>query len=374
MRNPFGKTLFALSLFAVACAPLPDDLDDVAGESQEVQTKYFYDEHFAIVQEQTPAARATGSVETPIRNPDGSPQYVFSSINGNAVAYPVRGTCGVTFVAPHYAITASHCVRQENVNPAIHYVTVRNYDVTGASTVSLLAAGVVTGMFPNYQPYYGVPLGQVRGYTQMPYQCSVTSRCGFGKWNCPYFSKDVDLALLHCPSRPADAGWVPIASRDPQVGPVEMYWFHELLEMPVAPPPPGAPAELVDRYNHYTKYGVAENFHYLASTMTALLPLRSLPWSATSPRMRLGAHTDDTTRTDLFGCHGSSGSGVFQRTNNGGYELLGPAVNGGAFVGRTLCTDGDAHQPGTANVYYLKNSFVKTLESTYGTVFRNDRR
>jgi hypothetical protein len=367
---------------AAACAAPGDELEDVAAEAQEVQHEYFYDAHFAIVQDQSLAARATASLEMWLRNPDGSPQGVFAWLNGRLVFYAVRGTCGATFVSPHYAITAAHCVDGAHLDPAIHTVTMKNYDVSGATVSGLLASGILTGVFPTYQPTYGTPVTQVPGYSSTAYECNVVSRCSanWGVHNCPLPAiqgTDPDIALLHCPSRPAGAAWIPIASRDAQTGPVDMYWFHELLDMPVTPPPPGAPAELEDRYNHYTKYTAtrADNFHYLWSEVGGLLPLKSLPWPSGAPRQRLGGNANGTTKTDLFACHGTSGSGVLQRTNKGGFELLGPMVHGSStWVGKTLCTDGDTQRPGVANAHYLNNSVTRQFADAFSTILRNDRR
>jgi len=156
-----------------------------------------------------------------------------------------------------------------------------------------------------------------------------------------------------------------------------MYWLHELLDMPTEEPPAGAGGQVFDHYYHYTwldpNYRTA-NFHYVSSPVSALLPLKSLPWPNATPRTRLGASSQSqTVATDLFGCHGTSGSGVLQKNKNGTFDLLGPVIAGGNWVGTRLCTGADA-QPGQPNVHYLKNATVRQLESAYDSVLRSDRR
>ncbi|MBL8948441.1 MAG: hypothetical protein JNK45_35035, partial [Myxococcales bacterium] len=60
-----------------------------------------YGTHFELVRDDSQASRATGSVAVPLRV-NGQLDYEGGWI--------VRGTCGVTFISPHYAVTSAHCV------------------------------------------------------------------------------------------------------------------------------------------------------------------------------------------------------------------------------------------------------------------------
>jgi hypothetical protein len=153
-----------------------------------------------------------------------------------------------------------------------------------------------------------------------------------------------------------------VAAFDPNTGPVEMYWFHELLVMPVRQPDASDPYTEHDRFEHYTLFDDQkreDNYHYLSGPANTLLPLRSIPWPNGAERQRLGGGW-----TDLFACHGTSGSGVLQRDGQGDLELLGPAVGGG-WAGDRLCTDPDVFEQGARNVLYTSNAAVKDLVGQY---------
>jgi hypothetical protein len=177
--------------------------------------------------------------------------------------------------------------------------------------------------------------------------------------------------------RDVNPEWLPVAADDPETGPVEMYWFHELLSMPTSevPPPPDGDPDEYDRFKHYTMLtpgAEAQNFHYLDSTLNAILPLKSIPWPDGTPRTRIER---GTTKTDLFGCHGTSGSGVLQIDADGNYELLGPAVAGNpdTWQRKRLCTDPDEFQPGKYNIGYTSNKYTKMLEEAFFDRLKADR-
>jgi hypothetical protein len=58
--------------------------------------------------------------------------------------------------------------------------------------------------------------------------------------------------------------------------------------------------------------------------------------------------------TDLFVCHGTSGSGILQLGASGRFELLGPVSVGGGVEGGVpqLCTPDGALRPGTPKTAY----------------------
>lgn len=350
-----------------------DELDVGSGAS-EVQAS-LVDEHFELVQDGSLASRATGMVEVPIRDGSGAQKMVPSNAGPPFPPfYPVRGTCGVTFIAPRYAVTAAHCVSGTNVpDPASVSLAVHSYDITAvAETWQLLFTGIVSGDFPDYEPLAGGPSAdEIPGYQAQTTFCSVKARCS-STWgprhNCTSF--DADIALLHCPSRPSSAPWLRVAASDPQTGPVEMYWFHEVLYMPIDS------SSDPERFAHYTELTSHEsNFHYLDSRTNAILPLKSTPWPDGTARRRTGL-APGGTGTDLFGCHGTSGSGVLQRTAQDELELLGPVAQGNlSWQPTRLCTDPDParHQPGAFNISYTTNAFTRQLEAAFLPELMTDR-
>lgn len=382
--------LLALSLLVVAsaCAAGPaedaDGSDEATGVAQsEVQATDGW-KQFAIVQDGSRAAKSTGALEVPLRRADGTQATITSNTGlwGLPIQLPARGTCGVTFVSPHYAITAAHCVEQSNVpDPANNTLTVRQYDVTNASLLALNAAALIKGTYPSYEPL-STAMKDVAGYQSTAYTCKLVSRCASflipesPALNCDFSG---DIAMLHCSNRASDAPWLPVAPSDPLVGPVEMYWFHELLSpIPLDPPAVGAPAVDFDRFAHYSSLNALAsdklaarlaNWHYIGSKTNALLPLKSVPWSNGEPRKRLF----NSTATDLFGCHGTSGSGVLQRNAAGDLELLGPVSTSGQWGANRLCNHPDDFEPGRTGLSYTPNDVTLKMTSKYSRNLMLDR-
>lgn len=383
--------LLALSLLVAAagCASAPtgdstedEDEADLGATQAEVQAENGW-KQFAIVQDGSRASKATGALEIPLRGADGQPATILSYTGpfGFPVRLPVRGTCGVTFISPHYAVTAAHCVEQRNVpDPPNTPLTVRQFDVTNASLLGLNAAALIKGTYPNYQPL-STAMSNVPGYQSTALSCKLVSRCATPLIDSPAYNCELggDIAMLYCGGRSSSAPWLPVASSDPLAGPVEMYWFHELLSpIPLDQPAPGSPVVDFDRFQHYTAFNGGSsdklaaqmnNWHYIASPTNALLPLKSVPWSNGAPRQRLF----NSTRTDLFGCHGTSGSGVLQRNATGDLELLGPVSTGGEWARTRVCNHPDTFQPGRTGLSYTPNAVTLQLQARYSRALWLDR-
>lgn len=283
----------------------------------------------------------------------------------------------MTFIAPHYVITAAHCVRSDFLPNPYTQFWVYQYDIRDVTETWLLDYTAMNdGMFPDYEPLGGIGGGytaaDIPGYQRYAHICWVRARCSFGSYNCSFAA---DIALIQCLDNASAIDWLPVAKNDPESGPVDMYWFHELLQMPTRDPG-GTPADEADRFTHYTHLvpgNEDENFHYLDSPYNAILPFKSIPWPDGTERKRLGSNPTGVT-TDLFGCHGTSGSGGLQLDNKGNHELLGPVVTGGAWVNdNRLCTDVDDFEPGRLNVVYERNTYTKQLEDDFLSELNADR-
>ena len=94
-------------LLAIGCASAnpdagSDERTDTAG--QRVDLAAIPAHQAAVVQDDSTASRATGAVFIPFLDSNHAQTFVASTQYGNI---PVRGSCGITFVSPHYAITSS---------------------------------------------------------------------------------------------------------------------------------------------------------------------------------------------------------------------------------------------------------------------------
>lgn len=354
----------------LACAP-EDEFEGVLSEADEEAFRVHFDamsNNFEYVQDDGVGARATGYLELPIKNANGTP----AATQGG---FAIRGTCGVTFIAPHYAITAAHCVAAPHVANNAQPITVNHLDISDIDYWSLAFSSTFEGNFPNFEPLT-VPAQDLAGYQKTSMQCTVSARCGSSNTiNCAI---NADVAMLYCPTRPSNAPWIPVATSDPAngTGAVEMYWYHEVLFIPSDLPDVAYPQDL-DRWTHYTMYNPLvpnevdskrNNFHYLASPMNSILPLHSVPWSGGTQRRRIGAGA-----TDLFGCHGSSGSGIFQRNALNNLELLGPALAGPGWADTRLCRDPEEYAPGVSRLTYTSNTSVRSLQTQYQWALLFDR-
>jgi len=343
------RASIAFALTAAACAvPASDSFD---ANEQPVEAAY-WPENFALDQGSL-AIASTGVLFAPDLNQDPGRTPVKL-----ADGTPVVGTCGVTFISPHYAITAAHCISkyEDSLAPDTQTFAVEQYDVSAINWSKVSAAETIAPLsyFPNYQhPSFGAADGyKVTRYSQ----CRLVARCGGAQWgdkSCPLASHPIsvakdplaDIELIKCDDRASNAPYMGVAQSDPATGAVEMTWFHEYLDMPTSAPvapAPGSPFFVklmygwnLDRFDHYTLHAThATNYHYLGGK-SQLLPWRSVAWGygvhdVYVSRARLGNDaTHPVVWTDMYGCHGTSGSGAYQINAKGKPELLGPISVGG---------------------------------------------
>jgi hypothetical protein len=310
------------------------ELDDVRSATEAVELDSrgdgYYDVALAPGGPYGAAVRATGTAFVTALNASGAPRFASDGT-------PIRITCGATFIAPGYAITAGHCVDAGDVpDPATHPVTVQTYHLT--SSVPWESAANLTGTFPAFSH---PTLTSAQGYVVRRHTCTVERRCGTA--NGPQIDCDeplADTALLRCPSLPGcTTGYLDVANTDHLDRPVDMVWTHEVYDIPAAASD--------SRNMHYTQYspGVFEqNFHYFGNDRNQLLPLIAQPFRnihgdyVPHSKLELGVSAGREARlTDLIGCHGTSGSNALQyRLTHNDFAILGPAswANG---VSTRLC-------------------------------------
>ena len=321
------------------------------------------------------AVNATASVHVPWPNytaPDGT---------------GVGATCGATFISPHYAVTAAHCVNRYGaeyddqqdpvIQPMSDLIELRQYDTTNLNWTRALEAGVVSGSWPNWTR--GTTLTANDGYyVRHNTNCMVKLRCGRPFSPTPNCPEDItgDIALVYCPSRPDDAPYVVVSNGETIGEQVETLWFHEMLDLPTS-----GTGERFINYGGRTEAGNynrwENNYHY--RTHHQLLPFRSRTWANGTPYTSL-EQRGDVTWTDVFGCHGTSGSGMFRA---GTTALLGPVANAGnAFTTGypdLLCANMDHASvvPGTAVLSYTSRHITAAIEAINiegeGTIVLNDR-
>ncbi len=307
---------------------------------------------------------------------------------------PAKAKCGVSFITQHYAITAAHCVKEVLVSEGDKF-TVTTYDTTGLDPAAVAEAGhVETEGFYKW-PFWQQPkhLGIEDGYViEFNEECEVVIRCddsqgpiigmcrrGAGE---PEF-RDVDIALIYCGDREKSAR-VEVAQDAQYNDEVEVHWFHEVVnDMPLDDP--GTSDDEQERWDHYT-YSNAwvrqNNYHYLGdwimtvwskyglpssiSMHKQLVPLESTPWPEpySTPRIQTSGN-GKVTWTDLYGCHGTSGAGIFKKNEEDELQLLGPTIRPGDSDGwdERLCLDAREtdYVPGTNQVGYAGLAYTQAL-------------
>jgi hypothetical protein len=368
-RTSFAVTFAAL---AAACAVTPGAPEESPGSTEErVQADarstigtFEYDTTT------TGPILATGAVIVP--HLDATHAQMKDDVTHTV---PVRGTCGVTFISWHYAITAGHCVDNVDVfDPPNQTFTVQQYDISTMTSAKLAASESVgaSDLFPHYSH---TPMTAADGYKVTTYHsCHLVTRCldtatqSYGA--CPNTS--ADIALIKCDDRPLGSPSIPVADSDPMTGPVQMNWFHEVLGgMPLKDPGTTTGVQ-ADRFQHYTlRNAMEDTFHYMDTPSNQLMPLRSQPFGEPDlsfnlhQRTGLGpASAGPVVFTDLYGCHGTSGSGVL--TTGTTPTLLGPVARGGdGFhpdgVHEQLCVDPLTYKPSQQVIAYTQLPITKAI-------------
>jgi hypothetical protein len=310
---------------------------------------------------QETAEDATGAVLVPFLDANGQ-QY-------DTAGHGIRGTCGVTFISSSHAITAAHCLEEVDVpDPVNQTFTVEMYNVS--SNLKWQQNDHVVGTWPHWSsPLNG--LGPADGYNVEEFACKLTARCGTS-WGpmiaCNF--PDADIALLECQGDPGTKyGYMNVATSDSWGDEVFMPWKHEVLDVD-----PGDP-EHWDHYIDRPYTGPAStyqnNFHYYEEGQ--LLPLRSKPFPNGSDAPKITSTPGPVvTYTNLFGCHGTSGSGILKQGSSGLYELLGP-VAAGLQLGDYLCHQSDEISPTTGGMGYAARDLVAAIadQATCGAATGN---
>ncbi|MBL4683707.1 MAG: hypothetical protein JKY37_03890, partial [Nannocystaceae bacterium] len=243
----------------------------------------------------------------------------------------ISGTCGVTFVSPSIAVTAGHCL------PGLS-----EFDEVEVRTPRVVAGFTpdpsITGTFPSYNHT------DADGHFYDRYICKVRSRCYSltPPINCDITAEDIsvplstsalDIGILECDALDgARHDYVNVAPSVANSDGVALPWYHELYEPPVTEP------SASDFDAHYVQKGsYASNYHYLgAGERHQMLPLLSTDyygdrWKVVSPPSGV------VVRTNLRGCHGTSGSGVMRKNDELNPELIGPVTTSGGSIYGLLC-------------------------------------
>jgi hypothetical protein len=340
-----------------------------------------------------------------------------------STSYPWESTCGSTFISPHYAITAAHCVDNTMVantwvsssNPGTKFV-VEEYNITNLDMNEFAyqtkirdwyTGNTNVGSWPNY--YQDDLLTAAEGYVVTSNNCYVYARCAFGKTTttCDITTGQVDIALIYCPNRTsASDNWVKVAAstESETTGNVEIWWFHEAADLALYNSDPQYdPYMPADSLAHYQTYASESdnsgNWHYTSPSNSdpgklQLFPLVSYRHanSTTTKYKRVTYSPADVTGlppmstlrwTSTRMCHGTSGSGVFVAGSwdDSDPRLLGPVsidADGADSSGNPgeglpgLCHKLD----NTFNTSYARSGYVRRAYSSLfeaKTIVQNDR-
>lgn len=397
---------------------------------------------------------ATGALYCPERDDN---EQIQLTAHGNQV----RVTCGLTFISPHYAITADHCVDIGSCGGSGESFKVRQFDISNLNLDRFKEASTLQNVsdtdFENWQ--FTDYLTSDDGYEATDYDCEVTALCSntstvgnrkedeICKLDGKRFVKDI--ALIYCPNRDNSAPYVDVAESIVVGDSVRSHWFFEMTDLPL---PQSCDTKECANANAFYNMSASNkhNFHYIGYDgvrETQLFPLVSIPFAPTNEnavafqknvaasKERSYSYSDGSTDqsnpdsfgmdtmamledsdsmpegqdsyidtdtcswisgdaetnsstpiipaehvvlnvcnglagTDIWGCHGISGSGIFQIGNDGKERLLGPVVAFGNDTGaeKYLCETANA-QPGND---YLKFGIPKYSSALANWALKND--
>jgi len=305
------------------------------------------------------------------------------SVNGKAtgalrygISNGVKYSCGVTFISHTYALTAAHCVDQADLSLSSTF-TVEQYNTTNLDLNQAFGLQAqVSGDWPDY--YRSRKLSAADGYVVKPYTgCKIIARCStpteYGHdVKCPVPpGYNLDLAMIQCPTREKNTvNYVKVAT-DAHVAEVkagtravEVWWFHEVLNLATTANMPYEPYMPNFNWDHYGKYGAEnQNYHYwhsAADTDRQLLPLISKHTATNALYKATAEETMYIMDTNIPVCHGTSGSGVFAAGVN---EFMGIVAEfGTAFTGGVLCETMTAASTGNG-MGYTQHNWARYFES-----------
>lgn len=367
MRTTMASTLcISLGVAVAACSAAPID-ERAASTSDAIQTSNLSYAGVAAVGygADDGAQHATGTVFAASVDPNGRQQY---TADGTAI----RFSCGITFIAPSYAVTAGHCVAGDSViDTNRDLVTVQMYRPQ-PNGVDWRAAAHLSGAWSTTS--WGITHARIPDYENMVdrFTCRVVVRCGTSNGaqiNCN--DPTGDVALVRCDTPVTSKGYQYLAvaqSDDARTEPF-MRWTHEIYQDPAATETSLA----TDFLNHYSIRGAyAGNLHYFGANngieYNQLVQLESMQWrngDLFTLHKKLTPITGaDVVWTDVPGCHGSSGSGMLQFNQATlQYELLGPIALGQNFVNQSsndlLCHDAKVVRPGQQLIAYASLAHVQ---------------
>jgi hypothetical protein len=259
---------------------------------------------------------ASGSVTMP----------ALSGVGGTVVTAPapatsrIRYSCGVTLISPSYAVTAGHC---PTADTKLDELELQMYRATPALIDNWTKSEPLSGSWPSL---HHPKLESADGYVIDEYSCQLLSRCYSNNLNCQ--NPGSDVAVMKCDGRPGDKyGFLNVSLVSELGHEALVHWKHEVLDL-------GPPPIKQDYVDHYVTYadGSVNNFHYFESE-NQLLPLRSIAWPDGSFPQMLTSQS-----ADLYGCHGTSGSGILARQGRSNeFRLVGPVATGSSSFGDNLC-------------------------------------